>query len=623
MSGLWAANGRTAFAVLGILAVCGTVALAADDPAAQRPGDVAPAVQPADAASLRKEFNRLDGDSSGEISRDEFLAEKPEDQRTPAVREFLTMDFDNNGNMSFAEFQALKGIAIPDPWIELADKTFAALQETLKPADSNGDGKFTRVEWPQTELKKKLPAFGELNFRIWDADRSDEIDAEEIRRAVDLAYAVRIPGGLPARWPNGTVLHWSHFRDVDRNGDYTITKNEFVARHSLGRKENEAAFPPLDTDGDERLSYSEYTAAGSPFLVNLVAMFHSIDENADDRLSQDELLAKAPPVLSNVRNMDISFPAFDDDHDGVYNLREYRLSSVGGLYFTAQYLHRKDSNQDGAISWKEFNAYPKPLFVGIAAEVFRRYDQDGDELLTMDEYDLPLDNELQQLVAQMTPQLRPMLKAELRFFLSLCPVTDDQRKQLKPVVARSLSQAALRTAVMQKQMNRGWNPNQPPQFPDPQQIFGERFGRFAEDVLPADVAANYRQEIEEREQLRREATVLMLVARLDHNLVLTAEQRKKISESLLADWQPSWSQQIEFIAQNEYMIQLPDKCLTPHLTKEQRAVWQGITKTFFGFNINGVFGALEAGDDDDLKDLMPEVKLNQNAVPAPAGVGFF
>jgi hypothetical protein len=126
-----------------------------------------------------------------------------------------------------------------------------------------------------------------------------------------------------------------------------------------------------------------------------------------------------------------------------------------------------------------------------------------------------------------------------------------------------------------------------------------------------------------REAQRREATLLCLVTRLDRDLLLDEDQRQKISESLLAKWQAAWGQQIEIVLQNDqFMLQLPDNCILPHLNKRQRTIWQGLPKSggFFGWNAGGMFGFMdESGVDDDVKDLLPPVE--PAAAPGADGVG--
>src|SRR6185436_8573316 len=109
--------------------------------------------------------------------------------------------------------------------------------------------------------------------------------------------------------------------------------------------------------------------------------------------------------------LELGLAAFDPGDDG-FDLDEFRLSPLGMLYVTVQLLHKKDTNQDGVLSWAEFHPVTKPLFAGIAWEVFRRYDRDRDGELTPEEYDFPEDEQLKQFIAQWQPRVRQVVKTE-------------------------------------------------------------------------------------------------------------------------------------------------------------------------------------------------------------------
>lgn len=559
-------------------------------------------------AAHRPAFDKLDVDASSGVSLAEHLANVPNDQHARARQEFLVMDFDADGELTFSEYLALQGVDVPDPWIELAAKAWESFQSILQSADANGDEALARSEWPKETIPEKLPGFGAKTFSQWDANQDGNVTSDEARRGIDVGFGLCLPTGDLARWPDGTVLKWNYLREIDKNRDGIVTRAEFAAGHSLGRQKNTELFAELDQDGNGQLTSAEIPTL-DVFRVNLVRTFLSLDADLNGKLSPEELAEKWQPAQKNPVVLELGMAAFDDDHDGFLSLSEFRLSPLGGLHVTVQLLHCRDANQDGAISFKEFHSKASPLFAGIAGEVFRRYDRDSDGQLTIDEYDFPDDPELKQFRQQSAPQMRTILAAELHFFLAICPVTPEQRTALKPQAGRMFNKVVRRIAVVQKQINRGFNGNNPPAIPDPHALFAEQLSRYAKETLPEERAAKYQQEIDRRETQRRQATVHILVARLDRDLLLDDEQRGKISEALLDKWQPNWAQQVEYLLQNEQlMLQLPEQCVAGHLTNPQKAVWQTLPKqAWFGWNPGGgIFGGMVQEEDDGAEaDLLP------------------
>lgn len=571
---------------------------------------------PDTAATYRPEFNKRDADSNGTISLVEHLANVPADQQPSVKREFLVMDFDANGELTFSEYLALKRVDIPDSWRESSRSTLETFRKIFKEADANGDG-ISRQEWPKSEIQKDVMGFATKTYSQWDANQDGLVTDDEVARMVEIGFALTLPSGEPARWPNGKILYWKHLREVDRNRDGIVSRKEFVAKHTLGREQNETLFTELDQNKDDQLTYAEY-ASTPPFVIDQVAEFFQLDADLDGRLSLDELKKLTDTEKKSARELAIFFSAFDEDGDGKYSLREYQMSPLGGLYHVASLLDCRDSNQDGVISFKELNSRSSPLFYGIVGEVFQRLDRNHDGQLTSEEFGFPEDPELVQYIVQVSPQIREQLASELNFFLAINPVSPEQRALLKSAVHQSFDNVVRQAAIAQKQMQRGFNANNPPPIPDPQMQFAEDLGQFAKAHCSEESSSNYHREIQHRETLRRSATVHNLVSRLDRDLLLSEEQREKISEALLEKWQPQWSQQIEIVMQNDHMMMLPDPCVTPFLRNEQQSVWQSLPKTHYGWNVFRQQGLLEPAEDDPIRDLLPgldeDLQLGPNVV---------
>ena len=79
---------------------------------------------------------------------------------------------------------------------------------------------------------------------------------------------------------------------------------------------------------------------------------------------------------------------------------------------------------------------------------------------------------------------------------------------------------------------------------DPRRLIEEGLVQALKSQLPAEQAARYQEELTKRAASRKRLALRNLVARLDHDLVLSPDQRDKISESLAAHWDDSWGQSL-------------------------------------------------------------------------------
>jgi hypothetical protein len=87
---------------------------------------------------------------------------------------------------------------------------------------------------------------------------------------------------------------------------------------------------------------------------------------------------------------------------------------------------------------------------------------------------------------------------------------------------------------------------------------------------------------------------------LDQDLVLTAKQREKLTESLSSNWQDAWGQSLEMWIHNiQFMPAIPDKYVVRLLNKTQQTVWRG-TQRQNHFHMGFGFGhAMVVVDDFD------------------------
>ncbi len=121
--------------------------------------------------------------------------------------------------------------------------------------------------------------------------------------------------------------------------------------------------------------------------------------------------------------------------------------------------------------------------------------------------------------------------------------------------------------------------------------------------------ARYQKELGRRTKDYREATMLNLVANLDKLLILSTEQREKLCESLLTNWDERTYPTLENLVTYEaYYPLIPDQHLNSILTEDQRKIWRGAQKLNFGSirNFNVVMNGVQEEEDEDVKAALAE-----------------
>lgn len=236
------------------------------------------------------------------------------------------------------------------------------------------------------------------------------------------------------------------------------------------------------------------------------------------------------------------------------------------------------------------------------------------------------------LEQQFTQQVRPVLHAELLFLRSVCDLTFEQRRALSKESDQVLKDAVTPYVEAQQQMMRGVAA----QYPDTRKVLQQSLEKAVKKHLSPEQATRYHAELEKRATEWKDAGVRLLVAKMDENLVLSSDQREKISKSLFEHWNDSWTQVVEMLQQNDQVFpMIPNQHVAPYLNASQKRVWDGMPKNnynfsfavgFFDGNVNNAEDPL--ADPDDPKpasqDLPKDVfESNDNAAPKrdrkPAG----
>jgi hypothetical protein len=210
---------------------------------------------------------------------------------------------------------------------------------------------------------------------------------------------------------------------------------------------------------------------------------------------------------------------------------------------------------------------------------------------------------LQPLVQNFTIQLRPMMRAEYHFLRSVCRLTQEQRKGMARSAERSLHETVQELARMQQggiriQRLAGGQTV----YPEPRGMIQKRFLAAAKQQLSPDQATRYAAELEKRAVEDKKVALDNLMAKFDHELLLSDEQRQKIRESLSSHWTDAWRQSPQTLfTDTTYFPPIADEFVVPYLEKAQRSLWHNAIKTQqFGWG-NWNFGGF-AIEDDPLED---------------------
>ena len=212
--------------------------------------------------------------------------------------------------------------------------------------DRNNDGVITRQEWNGSDR----------SFEVHDWNRDGRLSGEEVGLGRQRQSQIEPPDHNPNRFERN--LNWTRqnftaldhnrdgkltsnewhfdletFRRVDRNRDNAINLAEFMGEgNDDDRGDN---FDDLDYNNNGRVERSEWHGG--------LDDFRWLDKNNDGVLSRYE-------VAGNQNSLDTydEFAGLDYDRNGTLSRAEWHWSNVS---FT-----QRDTNRDGAISKREFDA---------------------------------------------------------------------------------------------------------------------------------------------------------------------------------------------------------------------------------------------------------------------------
>jgi hypothetical protein len=202
-------------------------------------------------------------------------------------------------------------------------------------------------------------------------------------------------------------------------------------------------------------------------------------------------------------------------------------------------------------------------------------------------------------VQQMMMQFRPMIRAEFHVIRAACQPTPEQRKAIAQAAEQTLRDT---TKKYVESMRRPMTVAQRAAN-DPRRLIEEGLLAALKSKVSAEQVGRYQAELTKRTAARKRLTLHNLVARLDHELILSPGQRDKISESLSTHWDDSWGQSIEmFMNDNNYLPPISDRVVAQFLNESQAKIWRSIPKYQGFFGGFGMMGGIVMMNNDPLED---------------------
>src|SRR5258708_1990117 len=186
------------------------------------------------AATLRQKFRSRDLNRDGKVLQAEFVETAAEKDRPAAQRDFKLFDLDGDGELTFDEFRNIASLVpaplrgkLPNPLTKLVDGQMAVIQKGWSNWDSDKDGKLDKTEFSKSDLPRSAYELKQATFEQWDRDGDGGISREDCRWLVEAGYGLRRVDGQWLHLPSGEIVYWWHFKNLDKNRDDRISREEF------------------------------------------------------------------------------------------------------------------------------------------------------------------------------------------------------------------------------------------------------------------------------------------------------------------------------------------------------------------------------------------------------------
>ena len=196
--------------------------------------------------------------------------------------------------------------------------------------------------------------------------------------------------------------------------------------------------------------------------------------------------------------------------------------------------------------------------------------------------------------------LQRLLKRELDFVRQVCDLQPEQRPRLRSrtdAIIMEVTKSVTRPGASNGMRTR--------------EVLSTMRDHLAREIklLSPDQARIYTQEVESRDVMLKQATILDISSRVDAALCLTREQRESIVAGLTSNWVASWERWLAMPRDDDDETMMPnfvDKFVAKTLTPAQKKLWKALPKVdldsldqaWLDVEFEVPLGAGEVGDDE-------------------------
>ena len=224
-------------------------------------------------STQRTMFNRLDSNSDGKLTKDEFVAGRPKDvSESQASALYSSIDSDNAGSISEEQFDASmpSGGSVGSMTSMLSSDAMAVLMamspqggnlsasDIYAEMDADGDGSVTEAEFVAARPADISEEDATALYATIDTEGTGSITEAQFAESMPDGPP---PGGMPPQEASSTE---GAYDALDTNEDGTVSLEEFLAGRpdDVTEEQATALFESLDTEGTRSITETQFATLG-------------------------------------------------------------------------------------------------------------------------------------------------------------------------------------------------------------------------------------------------------------------------------------------------------------------------------------------------------------------------